>query len=74
MSFAPTITPEIAHRLLRIRRMAFDTFATPDDAEAWMKRPHPMLQGESPMQCAGSDDGARRVQDFLVAIKHGGAL
>ena len=74
MSSAQTTTPEIAHRLLKIRQMAFHTFATPDDAEAWMKRPHPMLQGESPMQCAGSDDGAKRVQDFLVAIKYGGAL
>lgn len=74
MNFAPPALPEIAHRLLKIRRLAFGTFATPDDAEAWMKRPHPMLQGETPMQCAGSDDGARRVQDFLVAIKYGGAL
>ena len=35
---------------------------------------HPMLDGKTPMECATSSSGTRRVTDILVAIRNGGVL
>ena len=35
---------------------------------------HPMLDGESPLECAKSGFGAQRVKDILVAIRYGGVV
>lgn len=59
-------------RLLEIEHMAFDTFEE-DDSREWLHRPHPLLDGETPLQAAGTSYGAERVKSILVAIKYGGA-
>lgn len=54
--------------------LARSTFETADEAAAWLRRPHPMLDGKSPLECAATSLGAQRVKDVLVAIKHGGVV
>ncbi len=61
-------------RLFEIEKMANDTFETEEAALAWLRRPHPMLEGESPLESAKISFGARRVKDILVAIKYGGVV
>jgi len=70
----PTHAAEAVMRLLELDRMAVDTFASPAASSNWLLKPHPMLDGESPLECARSSYGAQRVKGMLVAIKYGGAL
>lgn len=55
-----------------LERMAVDTFETGDDAAQWLRKPHPLLEGRSPIQAARTEAGAQVVKSILVAIKHGG--
>jgi putative toxin-antitoxin system antitoxin component (TIGR02293 family) len=61
-------------RLLELEAMATDTFESDDAAHGWLRRPHPMLEGECPLEAAKTSFGARRVKDMLVAIKYGGVV
>lgn len=70
----PTHAAESVLRLLELDEMAHDTFETSPEASAWLRRAHPMLEGETPLQCAKSSYGAQRVKDILLAIKYGGTL
>ena len=68
----PLHAAESMLRLLEMRRLAEDTFGSSQEADAWMRRPHPMLEGEAPLECAKSAFGAQRVKDMLMALKYGG--
>lgn len=70
----PTYAAESMLRLLELDGLAKETFETPEEAAAWMRGPHPMLDGEAPLECAKSGFGAQRVKDILVAIKYGGVV
>ena len=70
----PTHAAESLLRILELDSLAEDTFETPEEAGAWLRRPHPMLDGESPIECAKSAFGAQRVKDILVATKYGGVV
>ena len=70
----PTYAAESMLRLLELDSLAKETFETPEEAAAWMRRPHPMLDGESPLECAKSGFGAQRVKDILIAVKYGGVV
>lgn len=61
-------------RLLELKEMANDTFESEDAALGWLRRPHPMLDGESPLESAKTSFGSNRVKDILVSIKHGGVV
>ena len=61
-------------RLHELVRLARETFETAEEARAWLKRPHPMLGGAPPLECAKTRRGAQRVKDILLAIKHGGVV
>lgn len=61
-------------RLLEIEQLAHDAFQTPGDARAWLNRVHPMLDGETPLQAAGTSFGADEVRSILVSIRYGGAV
>jgi putative toxin-antitoxin system antitoxin component (TIGR02293 family) len=61
-------------RLLELEAMATDTFESDDAAHGWLRRPHPMLEGECPLEAAKTSFGTRRVKDMLVAIKYGGVV
>lgn len=60
-------------RLLEIEHMAFGTFEDEDSRE-WLNRPHPLLDGETPLEATGTSYGAERVKSILVAIKWGGVV
>jgi putative toxin-antitoxin system antitoxin component (TIGR02293 family) len=61
-------------RLLELEAMATDTFESDDAAHGWLRRSHPMLEGECPLEAAKTSFGTRRVKDMLVAIKYGGVV
>jgi putative toxin-antitoxin system antitoxin component (TIGR02293 family) len=61
-------------RLLELDAMARDTFESDEEAAMWLRQPHPMLDGATPLACAMSDVGAERVRDILNAVKHGGVV
>lgn len=70
----PTYAAESMLRLLELDAMARDTFETDEEAAAWLQQPHPMLDGETPLDCAKSGFGAERVKDILNAVKYGGVV
>jgi putative toxin-antitoxin system antitoxin component (TIGR02293 family) len=70
----PLHAAESMLRLLELHRLAEDTFETSHEADAWMRKPHPMLEGEAPLDCVKSAFGAQRVKDMLLALKHGGVV
>lgn len=70
----PVHAAESLLRLLELDRMARDTFDTPEEAAGWLRRAHPMLDGDTPLACAKSSFGAQRVKDILLAIQYGGVV
>lgn len=70
----PMHSAENVLRVLELEEMAADTFESEEAALGWLRRPHPMLEGESPLEAAKTSFGARRVKEILVAIKHGGVV
>ncbi len=55
-----------------IANLAAGVFAT--EAESWMVRPHPMLDGETPLAAAKTPLGAQRAKNILLSIKYGGVV
>ena len=70
----PTHSAESVLRLLELDEIANDTFESEETALGWLRRAHPMLAGESPLQAAKTSFGAQRVKDILIAIKYGGVV
>jgi putative toxin-antitoxin system antitoxin component (TIGR02293 family) len=70
----PMHSAEGVLRLLELDEMASDTFETEEDAANWLRRPHPMLDGESPLEATKTSFGAQRAKDILVAVKYGGVV
>ncbi len=66
-------TPEESDRLLRLARLAemalvvFEGEAAP--ARRWLTQPKRLLNGESPLDRADTEAGAREVEDMLYAIE-----
>ena len=59
-------------RSLDLNSLAEEAFESPEEAGDWMRSPHPMLDGETPRECAKSNFGAERVKAILLAIRYGG--
>lgn len=70
----PRHAGETMLRLLDLTQMAEDTFSSIEDATDWLSRAHPMLDGETPIECAKTSFGAERVKSVLVALKYGGVV
>lgn len=70
----PMHSAEGVLRLLELDEMASDTFESEDDAANWLRKPHPLLDGESPLQAAKTSFGAQSAKDILVAVKYGGVV
>jgi putative toxin-antitoxin system antitoxin component (TIGR02293 family) len=68
----PGHVAEAIVQVMELAQLAEDIFETGEQASQWMRRPHPMLEGDSPLACAGSAYGAQRVRELLNAIKYGG--
>jgi putative toxin-antitoxin system antitoxin component (TIGR02293 family) len=61
---------EKTERLARIAAMAFEVWGE-EDGRAFLANPHPMLGGETPLEAAATDLGAREVEAILNAIEAG---
>lgn len=70
----PTHSAEGVLRLLELEELANDTFETEEAALGWLRRPHPMLDNERPLEAAKTSFGAQRVKDILIAIQYGGVV
>lgn len=69
-----SLTPEQSDRLGRLLRtidMAEDTFGGRARAHTWLRRPTPLLDGESPLDRLDTDLGTRQVEAILLRIDHG---
>ncbi|MBV8472753.1 MAG: DUF2384 domain-containing protein [Hyphomicrobiales bacterium] len=62
-----------AVRLLRIQTLAEETFANQDKANAWLRRPLAELDGETPLDIAETEAGARVIETILAKIAWGAA-
>jgi putative toxin-antitoxin system antitoxin component (TIGR02293 family) len=52
---------------------AVDVFGAVANAADWLTRPHPLLDGQTPLQRARTPWGMQRVRAILGALKYGGA-
>jgi putative toxin-antitoxin system antitoxin component (TIGR02293 family) len=64
------VESERTERVARIAAMAFDVWGE-EDGRAFLSNPHPMLGGETPLEAAATDLGAREVEAILQAIEYG---
>lgn len=58
--------------LAALENLAMEVFVSTDDIRRWFAKPHPLLNGETPLQMATTKAGAEKVWSLLVAIKYGG--
>lgn len=61
---------EKTERMARIAAMAFEIWGE-EDGRAFLAAPHPMLGGETPLEAAATDLGAREVEAILRALEFG---
>ena len=52
--------------------LANQVFGAPPAAAAWLTRPHPLLEGETPLRRARTPWGLEKVQSMLAALRWGG--
>jgi putative toxin-antitoxin system antitoxin component (TIGR02293 family) len=69
-----SLTSDQSDRLSRVLRMIDEaeiTFGDPAKAHTWLRRPTPLLDGETPLDRLDTDFGTRQVEDILDRIAHG---
>ena len=62
---------ERAVRVASIIALAEDTFADPDKAHAWLRRPTTVFGGKRPIDLLATEIGAHLVEQLLYRIAHG---
>ncbi len=62
---------ERAIRVASVTALTEETFANPDKARAWLRRPTTALDGQRPLDLLKSEPGARAVEQLLYRIAHG---
>ncbi|MBI4264939.1 MAG: DUF2384 domain-containing protein [Acidobacteria bacterium] len=62
---------ERTERLARVIALAEPLWDDPHEARAFLNRPHPLLEGETPLNVARTELGARRVERLLHDVEHG---
>jgi putative toxin-antitoxin system antitoxin component (TIGR02293 family) len=60
-------------RLLHIGIRSLRAFASDASARSWLKTPHGLLDGETPLQRLDTEPGLREVEDLLTTIDETGA-
>lgn len=65
---------ERTERLARVVALAEGLWDDPDEARAFLNRPHPLLDGGTPIEAARTELGARRVERLIHSVEHGLAL
>lgn len=72
------LTPEESARVARIGRvmdLALDVWKSDDSARAFLFRPHPLLEMQTPMDVVLMNEfGGQLVQDILNRLKYGAGL
>ncbi len=58
-------------RMVGVVAAAEETFGDADKARLWLARPNRALDGETPLEMADTDRGARVVETLLGRIAHG---
>jgi len=58
-------------RLMRIISLAMSVLESEDNARRWLQRPLRELGGQTPLQLAATEPGAREVERVLGRIEHG---
>jgi putative toxin-antitoxin system antitoxin component (TIGR02293 family) len=58
-------------RFARLYGKAVDVMGAADAARAWLSAPQAGLGGEVPLEYAGTEIGAREVEDLLGRIEYG---
>ncbi len=61
-------------RLARVVALAEALWENEREARAFLNRPHPLLEGETPLDVARTELGARRVERLLHDVEHGLSL
>jgi putative toxin-antitoxin system antitoxin component (TIGR02293 family) len=70
---AGVLSPEESERLERLARLtalAEHVLESREDAQRFLTEPHALLDGQSPVDLAASDLGARRVEDVLWRLEY----
>jgi putative toxin-antitoxin system antitoxin component (TIGR02293 family) len=62
---------ERTERLARIVALVEGLWDEEREARAFLNRPHPLLDGETPLNVARTEIGARRVERLLHDVEHG---
>ena len=62
-----------AVRLLRVQTLAEETFGSKEKANTWLRRPLAELSGETPLDIAETETGARLIEAVLAKIAWGAA-
>jgi putative toxin-antitoxin system antitoxin component (TIGR02293 family) len=62
-----------AVRLLRIQTLAEDTFGSKEKSALWLRRALSELDGETPLDIAQTEAGARVIETILAKIAWGAA-
>jgi putative toxin-antitoxin system antitoxin component (TIGR02293 family) len=65
---------EGAIRTMELSVLATEAFGTVENAGKWLNKPHPLLDGERPIEYASSQYGLAKVQSMLAAIRFGGPV
>jgi putative toxin-antitoxin system antitoxin component (TIGR02293 family) len=58
-------------RLARVIAFAEALWGSTEEARGFLNRPHPLLDGEAPLDVARTEIGARRVEGMLYDVEHG---
>jgi putative toxin-antitoxin system antitoxin component (TIGR02293 family) len=68
------LSPEESERLERVARLtalAEHVLESSADAQQFLTSPHPLLDGDAPIDLAATDLGARRVENVLWQLEYG---
>jgi putative toxin-antitoxin system antitoxin component (TIGR02293 family) len=71
-----TLPQDTAVKALQVTDLvtqATEVFGTPALASAWLTKPHPLLDGQTPLRRARTPWGLSKVQGLLVPLRYGGA-
>lgn len=61
-------------RTMQLQLVAADVFGGIKAARAWLRRPHPVLDGTPPGDYADNEFGSGQVMGMLAALKYGGVV
>ena len=62
---------ERLERIARVTTLAEEVLESREEAQAFMMEPHPLLDGQAPIELAATDLGARRVESVLWRMEYG---